>query len=458
MNYLHVAFAAFESHDYISCIIFCDIWCQSIITTNRLYSDHWLNSLLDGLYDHFISLDSKTMIEDIKMCQNLMADSYLALGEKAAVEGCGSNRILAFDAQVQHLMYKKEHSKAMAMEDANIIVNNAPEAGLLKAMKEASYDHTLVKYQQSCADALTEWTEELCDIVKDKSYFDILEEKINIMSLEISKEVKNGPSISTREIYNALTKWRTLVDYKTFKTAIENDEPIAFLDNQFQDYKYVKPITTQRLKILSAVPEMDLNQGYYYLHTCLHIIFEIFVSTYNIYSAVCLLFLQGQKSPIKSRTLKTKQIKSSVFKMVQNHCLNICELGRKNEDFNFVYQTVTKLDGMKDKFQLDLQQSNDLVERIHFERCLLFWSWGEKDMAIKMMKGLMKKTSASSGPFKAESLTTMASWLWNSRSASAQVIQEDYYQVITSFFSCIEKLISYEIDLFDTLIVSIFQN
>ena len=113
---------------------------------------------------------------------------------------------------------------------------------------------------------------------------------------------------------------------------------------------------------------------------------------------------------------------------------------------------------MKDKFQLDLQQSNDLVERIHFERCLLFWSWGEKDMAIKMMKGLMKKTSASSGPFKAESLTTMASWLWNSRSASAQVIQEDYYQVITSFFSCIEKLISYEIDLFDTLIVSIFQN
>ena len=206
------------------------------------------------------------MIEDIKMCQNLMADSYLALGEKAAVEGCGSNRILAFDAQVQHLMYKKEHSKAMAMEDANIIVNNAPEAGLLKAMKEASYDHTLVKYQQSCADALTEWTEELCDIVKDKSYFDILEEKINIMSLEISKEIKNGPSISTREIYNALTKWRTLVDYKTFKTAIENDEPIAFLDNQFQDYKYVKPITTQRLKILSAVPEMDLNQGYYYIH------------------------------------------------------------------------------------------------------------------------------------------------------------------------------------------------
>ena len=154
------------------------------------------------------------------------------------------------------------------------------------------------------------------------------------------------------------------------------------------------------------------------------------------YSAVCLLFLQGQRSPIKSRTLRTKQIKSSVFKIVQNHCLNICDLGRKNEDFNFVYKTVSTLDAMKVKFQLDLQDSNDLVERIHYERSLLFWSWGEKDMAIKMMKGLMKKTSAS-GPFKAESLTTMASWLWNSRSASAQVILEDYYKVISIFFSYI---------------------
>ena len=267
LNYLHVGFAAFESHDYISCIIFCDIWCQTIITVNGLYSDHWSNSILDGLYDHFISLDSKTMIEDIKMCQNLMADSYLALGEKAAIEGCGSNRILAFDAQIQHLMYKKEHSKAMVMEDATLcLYPDVQNFGLLKAMKEASYDHTLIKYQQGCADVLTEWTEELCDIVRDKSYFEILTEKINILSLEISKELKNGPTISTKEIYNALTKWRTLVDYKTFKNAIENDEPISFLDNQYQDYKYVKPITKQRLRILSAVPEMDLNQGMYCIH------------------------------------------------------------------------------------------------------------------------------------------------------------------------------------------------
>ena len=105
----------------------------------------------------------------------------------------------------------------------------------------------------------------------------------------------------------------------------------------------------------------------------------------------------------------------------------------------FVY-FFSALDGMKDKFQIDLQHSNDLVERIHFERSLLFWSWGEKDMAIKMMKGLMKKTSGS-GPFKAESLTTMASWLWNSRSVNAQVILKDYYQVMTIFFFYTEKLI-----------------
>ena len=58
-------------------------------------------------------------------------------------------------------------------------------------------------------------------------------------------------------------------------------------------------------------------------------------------SCLFTLSTKGQRSPIKSRTLRTKQIKSSVFKVVQNHCLNICDLGRKNEDFNFVYKTIS---------------------------------------------------------------------------------------------------------------------
>ena len=36
LNYLHVAFAAFKGHDYISCIVFCDIWCQSVMCKDGL--------------------------------------------------------------------------------------------------------------------------------------------------------------------------------------------------------------------------------------------------------------------------------------------------------------------------------------------------------------------------------------------------------------------------------------
>jgi hypothetical protein len=64
---------------------------------------------------------------------------------------------LAFPAQVQHLLRDKEHAKAMAMFDAQLAFKSEDQFcqnGLLKAMGEASYNHTLAKYQETCHERL----------------------------------------------------------------------------------------------------------------------------------------------------------------------------------------------------------------------------------------------------------------------------------------------------------------
>ena len=89
LNYfflLPIAYAAFECHQYIDCVIFCDIWCQDVATDQAPnYSIECLSkSLLDILYDQNTANGTR---EAIKMCQNLLADSYMALGEQDAIQG-----------------------------------------------------------------------------------------------------------------------------------------------------------------------------------------------------------------------------------------------------------------------------------------------------------------------------------------------------------------------------------
>ena len=319
------------------------------------------------------------------------------LGEKAAIEGCGSNRILSFEAQIQHLMYEKKHAKAMAMYDTKLCqkYDKNYTIGYINAMKEASYDHALELYQKGCSEALMEWTEDLTELVQDKTNHELLDEKINAISLDISKEFKSECNISANDLYSSLAKLRTLVDYQTFEKFIDDDEMTNFFKNDIQAYDYFKPITEQRLKMLATIPKMDLNQG-------------------------------QNKSPMKSRIVRAKQIKTTAYDICQNLIFEVCELGRQNEDFNFVYKNISNLDSLKDQFNLESQKIKNVERNIHYQKSLLFWSWGQENMAIKMMKGHIKNIRENP-IFLADSLIKMASWLWSSRSENANVILDDYY-------------------------------
>ena len=80
LDYLHVAFGAFKKHDYISSLLFCEIWCHNNVEQNGIIIDHLKKSIIDGLYEYYENIGASYQIECINKCQNLMADSYMALG------------------------------------------------------------------------------------------------------------------------------------------------------------------------------------------------------------------------------------------------------------------------------------------------------------------------------------------------------------------------------------------
>ena len=104
------------------------------------------------------------------------------------IQGCGSNRILDFNAQIQHLMQEKEYAQALAMYDTHLSLDNSNKGhqrGLLKAMQEANFDHTLEQYQKNCCLSLQDWDSDLNEVkellLKRKT--EEFDEKIKTMSL-----------------------------------------------------------------------------------------------------------------------------------------------------------------------------------------------------------------------------------------------------------------------------------
>ena len=87
------------------------------------------------------------------MCQTLLADSYAAIGQDLAVQGCGSKRILACaNSHMQQLLWQKEYPKALAMFDAHLTILDSDHEeyrqGLLTSMENSGLHHTLQAYQK----------------------------------------------------------------------------------------------------------------------------------------------------------------------------------------------------------------------------------------------------------------------------------------------------------------------
>lgn len=71
-------------------------------------------NLLNFLHEN---LTEQRLIEDVKTCQRLLAETYQNLGNVDAIYGCGEERLLNVNARIQHLVNENQLYKALGMYD-----------------------------------------------------------------------------------------------------------------------------------------------------------------------------------------------------------------------------------------------------------------------------------------------------------------------------------------------------
>ena len=91
-------------------------------------------------------------IEGSKLCQALLADSYAAIGQDPAIQGCGSKRILDINSHMQQLLWEKKYPTALAMFDAHLTTLDKEHVeyrkGLVTSIENSGLHHTLQAYQK----------------------------------------------------------------------------------------------------------------------------------------------------------------------------------------------------------------------------------------------------------------------------------------------------------------------
>ena len=79
------------------------------------------------------------------------------------------------------------------------------------------------------------------------------------------------------------------------------------------------------------------------------------------------------------------------------------------------------------------QKREILSDKIVYEKCCLFWSWGQKEAATKQLDYLIQqlkqshKSQATQTSLLPEALSLLGSWMWNLRSHSSSAILEDCF-------------------------------
>ena len=84
-----------------------DVWCYSQLSKSGLKNDIKNSQAIGCLRKSLIDAIDEAKLQDSKLCQTLLADSYSALAEPYAVQGCGSRRNLDLQSHMQHLLAQK---------------------------------------------------------------------------------------------------------------------------------------------------------------------------------------------------------------------------------------------------------------------------------------------------------------------------------------------------------------
>ena len=383
---------------------------------------------LGCLRKSLIDAIDEAKLQDSNLCQTLLADSYSALAEPYAVQGCGSRRNLDLHSHMQHLLAQKEFPIALAMFDAHLNIEQAAglktsqnyeyyQRGLLTSMEETGLHHTLKEYQKNCQQELASWhdfdqsLQKLTGLLVDKNFAeDSFENQLHLLQ---SKQMDSKNVIIMTEMYDNMANLQILNEMKDFHCALESDENTGLKvliancatyqnDKQFMDYKYLKRILKQRCQILQGV---------------------LSIEDYN----------NQRNSPSKVRLSKSKAIQKISLEALITNSFQLVQNAHDNEDFGFGYKTLLELDKVCHMSHSRSSSSEFFQDKIKYEKCRLFWAWGQKDEAAKqldlLIKHLRRKTSIPNSRCQLlpDALSLLGSWMWHLRSHSSTAILEDCF-------------------------------
>ena len=133
------------------------------------------------------------------------------------------------------------------------------------------------------------------------------------------------------------------------------------------------------------------------------------------------------KSPMKYRFAKSKRIQNMGLETLVDNAFNLVREARENADFGFGYKTLLELEQLSAQHQFG--QREVFQDQIIYEKCCLFWTWGQKEAATKHLEYLIQQLRNKNqlSALLPEALSLLGSWMWNLRSHSSKAILEDCF-------------------------------
>ena len=132
-----------------------------------------------------------------------------------------------------------------------------------------------------------------------------------------------------------------------------------------------------------------------------------------------------KSSPSKYRFAKSKSIQKSSLEALMVNAFQLVQTAHENEDFGFGYKTLLELEEKAVK----ISSHQGVQDQIKYEKCRLFWAWGQKEAATKQLDDLIKRLrgDSSTDSLLPDALSLLGSWMWQLRSHSSSAILDDYF-------------------------------
>ena len=348
---------------------------------------------------------------DVKMCQEIMYQCCLKLGEVDAIHGCGNDRLLDDTAKMQYFELEQKHLKSLSIHDLMLshsghneaamergLVNSLANSGCYNSLKayldgiaENKMTSELKAFQCECLWRLSQWEDlddskpcqnpqeqfsksryqalqSLLGLNDGVGFNDNLDEARKTAVVALTDDAhRNSLLDSPFYIYPLLSNLRCLEELESLSTIGSNSvcldqarktmKGFQMMDEIYSagsNFKYVEQVWTQRVVVLSNLQQLITSKPT-----------DVF------------------GSPIKRKSSLLPDVKKMLTESYANLCLDLSRNARKSNCLHVSQYSLEKLKYLL-KFSRDPSGIwvRDTGYKVQFEEAKLNWASKEKQLAI----------------------------------------------------------------------------